>query len=162
MNLKELVAFVLVVGLVFIFSSTALGNGSGGGLDISIYEPDDRLEIIGTFEARKFKVGAEYKCVVSADLNWTNNNGVTSSKRIELDLPDPISPKSVCDYNKNQLGKIFALKIDAETVLPLLSLDKTNKILVLRKLIITGGNCDGLPLHQQKMFGEITIKVQVK
>ena len=162
MKAKRVTVLVLVVGLIFVFSNTALGNGTEPTARLSKVKIDNRLQINGTFEARKYKKGNKYKCIVLADLNWTDEKGITSSKKIRLDLHQPILKTSLCDYKPDDLPKIFAAKITADLILPPLNLKKTNKVqvLVLEKLIRTAASCEGLPLHLQVMYGVISIKVE--
>ena len=161
MKANSIVVLALAVGLIFAFSNTAFGNGAEGPPgDVSKVEFDDRLEITGTFTARKFVKDGETKCIVTADLNWIDENGIKHSKKVYFDLPQPITKTQVCDYNIKQLGNVFKAKISADMVLHELNIDKKKKVLVLEKLIKTNGNCEGLPFHLQTIQGVISIKVE--
>ena len=118
MKANRIFVLALVVGLIFAFSDTVLGDGTDPVPDRSNVEIDERLLITGNFTARKFKQGNDYKCEVIAKLKLIHSNGFETTGEVKLKLIQPISDKLICTYTLKELKDMFKKKIKANDILP--------------------------------------------
>lgn len=118
MKANRIFVLALVVGLIFAFSDTVLGDGTDPRPDKSNAEIDARLLITGSFTARKFKQGNDYECEVIAKLKLIHSNGFETTGEVTLKLIQPISGTPIYLYTVEQLKETFKKKIGAADILP--------------------------------------------
>jgi hypothetical protein len=160
MKANRMVVMALVCGLIFAFSNLALGNGVEPPSPVSESHIGG-IWLKGKFIARKYEENNKYKCKIVAGIEWIDQDGTEYFKNIDLYFPQKISEKSLCDYTRKDLVSEFEHKIKAEDVLTKLGIaEDDNKILYLHDLNLTGKDCDGLPLNQQKISGNFIIQAK--
>ena len=169
MKANRIVVLALVIGLIFAFSDTVLGDGTDPPLPPpkSKVDIDENALITGIFKARKFKQGNKYQCEVIAELKLIHSNGFETTGTVKLKLAGLISEKLICTYSLNELKKVFKAKIGADEILPKFGICekeecKTKFILVLKKLIIKSSeNCNNFDLATIHGWVEMRVKEKI-
>ena len=164
MKANRIFVLALVIGLIFAFSDTVLGDGTEppppppkSEVDI-----DESPLITGNFKARKFKQGNKYQCEVIAELKLIHSNGFETTGTVKLKLEQLISEKLICTYSLDELKNLFKIKISADHILPKFGMAQGKFTLVLKKLIIKSSeNCDNFDLATIHGWVEMRVKEKI-